>query len=181
MRVGRVNCVVTAPQQNSRVMGLDLPVDLFNQNSEGKRCAKGNTRRDERNRQTSMARGRQQWRDTRSTLPAARKRRRHHRRDVQRGASFDPPPVAATVARAGVRQRLLLAIVAMGFSVFCGMLVLFGAPSYFGSAALAMFGFTALSLAIASILAARNEESIHRLANHLDRPLLTEHGEDGSL
>ena len=86
------------------------------------------------------------------------------------------------MALTGVRQRLWLGVVAVGFAVFCMLLLLTGPQTQFGSAALASFGFTSLALAVASIMSARREESVHALANNLERRgLLEDHGEDGTV
>ncbi len=130
-----------------------------------------------------MSRGRRgRWRDQRNTLPAKRRRRRTHRRDTPRGATYEPIVIEARMAQAGVRQRLWLGVLAVGFAMFCLLIMLAGPQSQFGSAAFASFGFTSLALAVASILSARREESVHRLANNLEhRTLLEDHGEDGSV
>ena len=86
------------------------------------------------------------------------------------------------MALTAVRQRLWLGVVAVAFAAFCGLLTVAGPQTQFGTAALASFGFTSLALAVASILSARREEFVHRLANNLEtRGLLEDHGEDGSI
>lgn len=129
-----------------------------------------------------MGRRHGRWRDRRETLPAKRRSRRYHRRDTPRGASYQPIPVQEAIALRAVRDRLWLGVLAVGFAAFCLLLLVATPQTQFGSAALASFGFTSLSFAVASILSARREEFVHRLANKLEaRGLLEDHGEDGSL
>jgi hypothetical protein len=91
-------------------------------------------------------------------------------------------PVNNSMARRAVRDRLWLGVVAVGFAAFCGLLVIAGAQTSFGTAALSAFGFTSLSFAIASLLSARREESVHRLASELDqKPLLEDHSTDSGV
>lgn len=82
-------------------------------------------------------------------------------------------PIHGALAQRAVRDRLWIGVLAVGFAAFCMLLILVGPQTEFGTAALASFGFTSLSLAVASILSARREESVHRLANKLeDQPML---------
>ena len=86
------------------------------------------------------------------------------------------------MALVAVRERLWLGVLAVGFAAFCLLLMVAGPQTQFGTAALASFGFTSLAFAVASILSARREESVHRLANTLgERKLLEDQGEDGSV
>lgn len=86
------------------------------------------------------------------------------------------------MARVAVRERLWIGVLAVGFAAFCLLLTLVGSQTQFGTAALASFGFTSLALAVASIMSARREEFVHRLAGNLeDTKLLEDQGEDGSI
>jgi hypothetical protein len=84
------------------------------------------------------------------------------------------------MARRAVRDRLWLGVLAVGFAAFCALLVVAGTQTSFGTAALSAFGFTSLSFAVASLLSARREESVHRLANKLEDPPLLEEFPDES-
>ena len=85
------------------------------------------------------------------------------------------------MALAAVRERLWVGVLAVGFAAFCLLLTLVGSQTQFGTAALASFGFTSLALAVASIMSARREEFLHRLAGNLGEPgLLEDNGEDGT-
>ena len=80
-----------------------------------------------------------------------------------------------------VRERLVVGVGAVGAAVICLVLSVTAVSSHFAAAGLAAFAFTALALATASLLGARREEFVHRLANSMDQaPLLESHGEDGT-
>lgn len=87
------------------------------------------------------------------------------------------------IARRGVNNRLWLALAAMSVAIFCVAAVFLWPQTYFGLAALGAFGFCSLNLAVAALLSARREESVHRLANKLEDPPFLEdlRGADGTI
>ncbi len=71
------------------------------------------------------------------------------------------------MARRAVNGRLVIALLCLGFALVCLAAVLVTPQTYFELAALGAFGFCSLNLAVASLLSARREESVHRLAHEL--------------
>jgi len=90
-------------------------------------------------------------------------------------------PVNAKMARRGVSSRLWLATAAVAVTFGCVVAVVVGAQTQFGVAALLGVAFCAFNAAVALLMSARREESVHRLATELsDRPLLETDGADGA-
>lgn len=95
----------------------------------------------------------------------ARRRRRSHRRDVERSREYTPVPIQPGMARDGVRSRLWSACIAVGVTFICIVGLVLWPQTSFATAALFSVGFCAFNAAIALILSARREESVHELAH----------------
>lgn len=91
----------------------------------------------------------------------------------------------ADTAQRGVSARLFAATALLMVTLLCVLAMLAGSTVTFGIVAGAATGFCAFMAAIALLLSARREESLHRLANEPARALLTAEapndGTDGEL
>jgi hypothetical protein len=109
--------------------------------------------------------------------------RRQPRRDIACPDVYTPMVVHRSVARRGVRDRLLLAMLGGLTTITCMVLILASSQAPFGVVWLSSVAFCSVSSVVALLLSARREETIHRLAVELvERPLLesTSCGVDGA-
>ena len=109
--------------------------------------------------------------------------RRQPRRDIACPDSYTPMVVHRKSARRGVRERLILAMLGGVVVITCLALILGSSQAPFGVVWLFSVAFCTISLVVALLLSARQEEAIHKLAVELvERPLLetSSRGADGA-
>jgi hypothetical protein len=110
---------------------------------------------------------------------------RPRRSRASRGDSFDLILIDRGAARRGVHARLAGAILAATLACACAAFALFGSLDRFALMSAIATGLASTSAAIALILSARREETMHRLAHDLThQPLLEDRREqatDGSV
>lgn len=113
------------------------------------------------------------WRDSRSTLPARRRRRRSRRRDIERGGSYNPIEVSSDAASSGVRFRLVGAVFAVLVTVL-SVIAGITAPHSFGAILGIITGLCSFGAAVGLLMSARHEEEVHELAAAFDEHALLE-------
>ena len=110
--------------------------------------------------------------------------RRVPRRDLRTFGVYTPMVVNPQAARRGVQSRLAQAVLGCVFTFVCIGLMVGSQQAPFGVVWLFSLAFCSVSLVVASLLSARREEAVHRLACELvERPLLEmrSDGADGAV